>query len=241
MTRGVWLEKNITVWGFPFLKGERRTMSVDALTVKSLCRAHNSQLSPVDQAAIDAFNALREFHRLGEVRSQPVRRSRKWPWLKYRVDGLALERWAFKTTCSSAVVMPGEVGDWSPPACLVRYALGLEAPPGNVGLAVVGDVGDRLEFKDEQAFAFIRNKVTQAVGGSVFGFRGLTLLCTWDLPVESLLPLELGRAQGRSALWHPNELNRKPENVAVSFDWSGTFTANSALKALRRRYPGVPR
>lgn len=235
------MDKNITVSGFPFLNGERRTMSIDDITVKSLCRAHNSQLSPVDQAAIDTFNALREMHRLVAVRQHPVRRSQKWTWLKYRVDGVALERWAFKTTCSAAVIMPGEVGDWSPPVCLVRYAFGLEKPPPNVGLALVGDVDDKIEARDEQGITFIRNEATQAVGGSVLGFRGLTLLCTWELPVESLLPLDLGRAQGRSATWHPNELNRVPENVAVRFDWSGRFTPDKQLVALRKRYPGVSR
>jgi hypothetical protein len=131
--------------------------------------------------------------------------------------------------------------EWLPPPQLVRLALGLESPTKDVGLAVVGDIGDALSMADEEHFALVRHKLTGQVGGSLFRFRGITLLCTWDHPVHALLPLGLDHIQGRSAMWHPNELNQTPENVAVRFDWSGNFRPDDKTKKLRTRYPGAPR
>ena len=70
-TRGLWPNKTVSVWGFPFLKGETRAMSVDALTVKCLCRKHNSDLSVTDEAAIDAFIKGMAKHRHPERETDP--------------------------------------------------------------------------------------------------------------------------------------------------------------------------
>lgn len=153
----------------------------------------------------------------------------------------APERWAFKTTCSATYLLREEVGDWKPPAELARFAFGVEVPPNGVGLAVLGDVGDQVDFKDEQAFSFVTHKGSRAVGGSLMRFRGLTLLCSWAQKAEALMPLNIDHLGGRTAMWHPNEYNRIPENVAVRFDWSDKFKPERSLLKLRSRYPGVGR
>ena len=85
----------VLVEGFDWLKGETKEIGIDSLTVKNLCRRHNTELSYVDQGAIRIFETLEEVIRVQNVRTQ-LRRKDLSHFVKNRVDGLTFERWAAK-------------------------------------------------------------------------------------------------------------------------------------------------
>ncbi|PGH59215.1 hypothetical protein CRT60_00860 [Azospirillum palustre] len=61
ISRGVLdaLGPKIQVSGFPWLKGETKTVGIQSLTTNVLCRVHNSALSPLDQAATRFITAMK--------------------------------------------------------------------------------------------------------------------------------------------------------------------------------------
>jgi hypothetical protein len=99
-----------------------------------LCTEHNSRLSPVDEAVIQVFGALRQAVQLSNIRgSLPLRR---WRTVKFQVDGVNLERWCLKTLITLSIGGSFPVGPHSkdaetPNEDLVRACFGLNSfqPP----------------------------------------------------------------------------------------------------------------
>ena len=80
-----------TLWGG---RAPKR-IGLTSLRSNTLCRYHNSLLSPLDQAAGQAFSDLRESFDL--VRSRRRLAPRRWNVLRWTLDGRLLERWFLKT------------------------------------------------------------------------------------------------------------------------------------------------
>src|SRR5438552_1752759 len=87
----------LAIRGFPWCRGEVKTVGVNALTAKVLCSKHNSMLSPLDAAAKDAWCVFRYISDLNAEHQRAValglwqRPSR----MNFRLDGLRFERWGF--------------------------------------------------------------------------------------------------------------------------------------------------
>src|SRR5437764_11288626 len=92
--------RRFAIRGFPWCKGEVKTVGVNALTAKVLCKKHNSLLSPLDAAAKDAWCVFRY---ISDLNNEHQRLVALGIWhrpqrMKFRLDGWRFERWAFKTT-----------------------------------------------------------------------------------------------------------------------------------------------
>jgi hypothetical protein len=108
---------DLSVIGLPRTNGERRRVGPKALTAKILCSRHNSALSPLDQAAANAFRTLDQAlqHLLNPVQNRSKNR-------KFLIDGSALELWALKF-CLGAYV--SVLNDGETPAS-ARYSLDVD-------------------------------------------------------------------------------------------------------------------
>ena len=73
VTKGIWEGNEIAVQGLPWCPDEYKLIPKSKYWAKVLCTKHNSNLSPVDESAIEAFSGLRTAREVGDRRH----RSRK--------------------------------------------------------------------------------------------------------------------------------------------------------------------
>lgn len=78
----------LTVKGFPWIEGEQKTLSPNALTSNVLCGRHNAALSPLDEIAVRLFKAFDEGGVVGSGQQ-----------LLYLFSGHDVERWLLKILC----------------------------------------------------------------------------------------------------------------------------------------------
>lgn len=168
----------IMVQGPAWCKDEPKEIGLASLTKKILCTKHNSDLSEIDAAAVEAMNALRDATRLMNLR---IERKIKSPSVKrFHIDGLALERWFLKTFINIAYKGAYPIGSksaktWTPSPELVEIVFGRKEFVPKAGLYFLGELGDLIESSDK-----IR-ATTYATGdgrlvGSLFYFRGFRFL-----------------------------------------------------------------
>ncbi len=83
-----------------------RRIGLSSLRSNTLCRHHNSLLSPLDQEAGRAFRALQDAFSLTASRRRA--RPRSWTVARWTLDGSQLERWFLKTAVnfSAAAASP---------------------------------------------------------------------------------------------------------------------------------------
>src|SRR5437763_15227957 len=92
LSQGLWDSDSITIKG---LWEEERTVGLDSLTTKNLCKSHNELLSPLDSAAKKLFSTMGELYRLQDVRLK-LKPSKFWAVKRYQENGSLFERWAAK-------------------------------------------------------------------------------------------------------------------------------------------------
>jgi hypothetical protein len=141
----------ISVQGLSWCRDEPKNVGLPNLTRNILCTSHNSRLSPADQAAIAAFDVLRECVRLTDVRE--VMKERLWHIVRLEIDGAGLERWFLKTLISITAggkerigpksLAPGELS-----ADLVEIAYGLRKFVPNAGLYSSAEMGETTTSED---------------------------------------------------------------------------------------------
>ena len=95
ISQALFEEKSIVVKGLDWCSDEAKTIGLSSLVAKILCEKHNSSLSDLDSAALDAFDVLRETVRLNSVRGKLG--SNHWSIKRFVIDGKRLERWFLKT------------------------------------------------------------------------------------------------------------------------------------------------
>jgi len=180
VSQGLWLSDNISVVGFPWCKTEPKTVGLASATSKILCAAHNSGLSDVDAAGVDAFRALREATTLANERS--AHPHRHWRPKRLEADGPLLERWFLKTTVNLSVARktpvrwPGTSAASTQPADrIVRMVFGREPVTWPMGLYSAALLGETIKFSEEVAFAPLFDRHDTLVG-ALFTFRGLRFL-----------------------------------------------------------------
>jgi len=168
----------VDVIGFPWCRGERKRVGLDSVVSKILCTNHNAELSPLDSAAKDAFDVLREATRLNEERK--TQKPASWPVVDLMIDGLLLERWFLKTTLNLCAVTGTALG-WDldtaatmadPPRSLVAAAFGRRPLRKPLGLYAAATLGEDVELADEVHFSTLLVPGDKLVG-AMFRFRGL--------------------------------------------------------------------
>lgn len=206
VSQGIWDANDVDVLGFPWCRDEAKRVGLGSLTAKILCQYHNSALSPLDQAAKAAFDALRRATVLGNERSRL--RPRKWKVRRFEILGLQLERWFLKTAINLVFTHPGAMtwfgtgsGADAVPATLVRTAFGLETMAKPMGLYSLGELGEGVHMTD------VLHAAPLLVGGNdiigmIFLFRGFRFyLHLHASPMPPVLELP-----GQEVRWRTGEL-----------------------------------
>jgi hypothetical protein len=168
----------VDVHGFPWCKEKPAQVGIASLTAKILCRHHNSELSSLDEAALQAFGVFQEACRLTEVRQKM--KPTVWNIKKYRINGPKLERWFLKTLINLCFDRGHAIGrdsqaEGRPSERLVRIAYGLEPFQGKAGLYSVSRVGMNINWEDVVQFVpLFKNNLN--VEAAIFSFRGWMML-----------------------------------------------------------------
>src|SRR5690349_11968009 len=76
VSAGLWEGSSVDVIGFAWCHDTPKTVGINSVVSKILCRKHNNDLSPLDASAKQAFHALKACVALGTKRSGE--RPRKW-------------------------------------------------------------------------------------------------------------------------------------------------------------------
>jgi hypothetical protein len=188
--------KTVMVQGFEWCKDKPKEIGISGLTRKTLCREHNSGLSPLDAEAGCAFGTLRAMAELYDTRIKL--KPRIWTVKKFSINGALLERWFLKSLINVGCGRKYPIGRDAPTAGkpsqrLVRIAFGLEDFDGQAGLYTMAAEGMRFTMEDRvQCLTLISRQ--DYVEGAVFGFRGIGFLLCLEKggPGQSLLGLSFG-------------------------------------------------
>lgn len=194
VSESLWLGKQLRVKGFPWCKNEWRDISLSSFTSKILCQAHNTELSPVDVAGRDLFDALRRALQVqAEREANPAR---KWPFKQRQVEGPMVERWFLKTTINLVLNLGGDV-QWAgaethgtPPLFLIQAAFGRVKLVSPMGLYTPSEVGENIFDSESVHFAPALSADGVVVAG-LFAFRGLNFMMYFGdeyLPRRLALP-----------------------------------------------------
>ncbi len=227
ISAGLWTGDMLTVVGYPWCRTEPKTVPVQTLVSKILCRVHNSALSEIDAAAKRAFHAIRAGQALGNRRHALGIPKKRWKYQRFGVDGTLLERWFLKTAINMTVAYPGDMrwaqGDrpaTDPPLELIQMAFGFIPVPPPLGLYITGAIGDQVEIGERVSFrpAHFDNRLSSAI----FTFYGLPFL------------FYLGTAPNPKITWKGAELARhcpgfqinegKHRSHSFDFSWNTTTT-----------------
>jgi hypothetical protein len=169
-------EKEVRVKGLPWCKDTEKTIGIEGLTAKFLCRHHNSMLSELDDAAKLTLDTLLEACELFEARRNVV--TARWTVKYFTTDMLLLERWCLKTliniNLSGKPGLPADSEGRSnrPSQELVRIAFGLDrfAPPK--GLYRIAENGENVKLGDEKILITTKSRDGR-LGAAEFNLWGL--------------------------------------------------------------------
>ena len=249
---GIFKGETMTAEGFPWCLSAPKEIGVKNLTANILCRDHNSQLSPLDQAGIHAFDKLAEIDAIAEARVGSSR-NRHWTFLKHRVDGASLERWFAKSMINLFWVVGGDTTWWlngkgrkEPPEQLIRFVFGAQALPKGMGLYGVYATGDSVTFSANVNFAPVLsgprdlpNVPEESIVAGFFGFGGFKVLF-WLFADEPRVALFQPVPEWRVShlIHHPAHVDfnvRGNRSQRLSFRWEPALT--EPLTAARRNPP----
>jgi hypothetical protein len=175
VTEGLFPDGTIVAQGLPWCP-EPKTVGLANLTAKLLCSTHNSSLSVVDSAAIEAKKAFDAALDLMNFRAKY--KKQRWTRQTFTVNGYLLERWFLKTLIN--VVQCGvfklPVGSDAtehglPSRRLVEIAFGsqrFDKPEGMYSVAILNEpnsVDDR--------FQIVTLTKNNHIGGALFRFGSL--------------------------------------------------------------------
>ena len=133
----------VVVRGFDWCKDDFKQLGPDALVTKCLCRDHNAQLSPLDQAVADVRYVMTDVGNLHSIR----KRRPNYPWAlrHYRVNGILFERWCFKFICN---MYAGDaflgIKEWKPPPSVVDFVYGKNELNPGCGMGVLVQAGESI-------------------------------------------------------------------------------------------------
>lgn len=140
-------------------------LAESALTAKILCRKHNSDLSPLDAEAGELADLL-----LNSARGNEIGRP--------ELDGLLIERWAFKTLINGLAAGWSDRRKWVPSEPIVRFIFGDGDLPQGCGLySLDGDSADLPNPQDASVTPYWSgtNPITKLLVGGQVRVHGLRL------------------------------------------------------------------
>lgn len=231
ITKAICLDNEMTVSGMPWCL-EPKKVSVENLTAKILCVAHNSTLSEVDQEAVRFVEALRESLRLLAVRV--ARKNHRWRTVRFPVDGYRLERWLLKTIINATYGRGCRIGADSaehgqPSNSLVEIAFGKNRFQPEAGMY---GVYDEFETRPKQdgIDILVYNAPAGVVQGAVFSFLGFRLLLHLDRNGPTMPLMEISTESGEAAdivepTYHPKSVTYNAGTGVshmVEFVWTGS-------------------
>jgi len=226
ISKGMWPGDSITMEG---IWDEPRTVGIDSLTVRSLCRTHNTALGPLDESAKLAFAKIGEAFDKCNYRSR--NRRHKFKVIETRLDGLALERWALKFFIGSVTAWQRDL-EWypdmtpplEPPLTAVRATFGLESLTYPAGLYCTAQVGD--QFAQREGVGIEIRSDGGAIIGARFHFRGIEFII-W-LGSDEILRVGSdfvmrGTAKAEpNMMYHLKEFKIRAHSIlsnVIHFDW----------------------
>jgi hypothetical protein len=227
VSENLFLDDEMTVEGFPWCKGKPVKVGLASLTAKILCEQHNSDLSEVDTAGGQAFDALREARRVANIRERNLKH--RWSVRRTRIDGRRFERWCLKTLINLCCDRENPIGRDSaipgrPSERLVRMAYGLEPFPGRAGLYFVARVGMNIKSEDRVSFAPLIS-LGRRIEGGLFAVRGQPLLLFLEeegppgLTGICIDGEDLGNAQVNYHIQNIKVMNGKYLSEVLIFKW----------------------
>lgn len=192
----------IMVHGFHWCLGEPKKIGLSSLVAKILCKKHNSDVSDLDSAALDAFNAFRQAIHLNNVRGK-MKRPPVWSVKRFEIDGPRLERWFLKTLINLSFGREWIIGWGSHPegtvsTDLVETAFGLRQFANGAGLYMAARAGDQIDSMDRVSFTPMTEGKNLVAGR--FNFRGYTFFL-------SLLPEKFDKLGESELLYRDVTLN----------------------------------
>jgi hypothetical protein len=206
VSKALFISEKVTVQGFKWCKSAPKEVGLANVTAKILCRKHNTELSPIDDAGAAAFDVFRQSTRLTIARAKV--RTNYLHVETFRLNGPGLERWFLKTLINVAYghdyrigrdsTVPGE-----PSPALVEVAFGKRAFEGRAGLYQVAHAGQQIHSSDTVKFTPLI-KDGHHIDGCLFAFRGFRYLLF--LGVEGLTTLPRGIGQPGED-WSISQLN----------------------------------
>jgi hypothetical protein len=212
ISAGLFLSDKIFVQGFSWCRDAPKEIGSASFVKNILCRKHNSDLSPVDEAGIKAFRVFQECTRLQNVRQQM--KPRHWKVSRFRLNGLGLERWFLKTLINIAAQGDDAIGPHSQPGepsrDLVKIAFGLTKFESRCGLYSIGEAGESFVSEDRVSFTSFHGAERKYIAGARFFFRGhsFALLLTAPKPGEPLYFVgKDGTVLKREPLYHLRTMN----------------------------------
>ncbi|MFZ3211983.1 MAG: hypothetical protein WA188_10740 [Terriglobales bacterium] len=173
-------DDQIMVQGLKWCLNEPKSIGSSSLVAKILCKNHNSGLSDLDAAALQAFNVFRESIRLNQVREKLKRPPTHWNIKRMEIDGPLLERWFLKTLINLTFGGEWPIGSnvkGTPSRELVEVAFGRRQFEHGAGLYLAGRAGEQIDSMDRVNFTPMTDKADNLAAGR-FNFRGYTFfLC----------------------------------------------------------------
>jgi hypothetical protein len=146
MSKSQFHSESIHVKGFSWCP-DGKTIGINSLVAKNLCRHHNQQLSPADAEAkklLDTFVAINQ-------RTEAWKAGKRLPRIVREIDAARIEQWLMKTTFNMALqgtTHEGLFKDGEPNQHLVRIAFGLEEFTEPYGLFWVVRLGEKIAGKE---------------------------------------------------------------------------------------------
>jgi hypothetical protein len=104
VTKNLWSGDSLSVKGLPWCREGYKFIGKASFTANILCRQHNSDLSPVDDAGTLAFAVFRSANNIHTTRTEMRQRllfAGRFDDVEYRINGPLLERWLLKTLINS--------------------------------------------------------------------------------------------------------------------------------------------
>lgn len=206
------------VEGFPWLGGEPMAVGLNSLGVRCLCKKHNSDLSPLDDAAGQLSRDLDDFIRVSAVRRRyPGRRT--WSLHYWEQSGVRLERWCGKFLCTTLAggLYTDPLPEWTPPLALVRFVFGRGELSSSAGLFMRGRPGDVRT--NDNVWGIRPMGLPSNIEGAAITFRALRF---YFLPfVTTPRPPSQAEIDGvkEDMMHHPRSVNWAGLNLELRFKW----------------------
>lgn len=193
-----------------------KVVSAQSLTMKCLCRYHNTATSFADRSFNQFWDSVGEFVKFHEARSEvvncickkyvekPNRLRIKLRQLWWRLDAMSpikvlvsdiknVERWIAKHMCNMIYSKQYKIktqNSWAIPKALVAFVMGTQDLKPGCGLYLVAEVGDKLQLAEQRLSSEGAFGTPADVLGICFSIRGLRFVFSWKKTPEEL------RAQG---------------------------------------------